>query len=369
MNSCTHNNRDAAALLQRIARPEILAMSGYVSARMEAGAAEVILNANENPYAPQLDGTANWHINRYPPPQPQQVLGQLAELYQVATEQVLVTRGSDEGIDLLTRAFCRAGKDKVVYCPPAFGMYAVSAGIQGALIEAIALDHDWQADVDAIVAAQPKLVFLCHPNNPTGNLLQTTPMLELCQRLSEQALVIVDEAYIEFAEAPSMATHLQQYPNLVILRTLSKAWGMAGLRCGAVLADVAIIQLLRKIMAPYPLSIATQALVAEALTPARVQAARVQIQKLIDARAQLFTALTKLSRSQPERLQRIWPSAANFLLLRVDDATALVAGAAAQGILLRDQSRQPGLHNCVRISIGSDAENRRLLNFMETFCQ
>jgi len=369
MNSCAHNSSDAAALLQRIARPEILAMSGYVSARMEAGAAEVILNANENPYAPQLDGTADWHINRYPPPQPQQVLAQLAELYQVATAQVLVTRGSDEGIDLLTRAFCRAGKDKVVYCPPAFGMYAVSAGIQGALIEAIALDHDWQTDVDAIVAAQPKLVFLCHPNNPTGNLLQTTRMLALCQRLSEQALVIVDEAYIEFAEVPSMATHLQQYPNLVILRTLSKAWGMAGLRCGAVLADAAIIQLLRKIMAPYPLSIASQALVAAALADAQQVIARTHIATLVQAREQLFADLTALQRRHPELLQTVWPSAGNFLLVRVVDAAQLVSAAAEAGILLRNQSRQPGLDNCVRISIGSVAENRRLLNFMETFCR
>ncbi|MDA3935145.1 MAG: histidinol-phosphate transaminase [Gammaproteobacteria bacterium] len=371
------NNAAAASpaerLMQRLARKEILAMTGYVSARMEAGSAEVILNANENPWAPDLGQAAgdisSWQINRYPPPQPAAVIEQLAELYQLESQQLLVTRGSDEGIDLLTRAFCRAGVDKVVYCPPAFGMYAVSAAIQGAQLQALPLDADWQPDVDAIVAAQPKLLYLCHPNNPTGNLLQESLILQLCQRLQQHSMVIVDEAYIEFADCQSLSCQLARFPNLVILRTLSKAWGLAGLRCGAVLADPAVISLLRKIMAPYPLSIATQALVAEALTPARVQAARMQIQKLIDARAQLFTALTKLSRSQPERLQRIWPSAANFLLLRVDDAAALVAGAAAQGILLRDQSRQPGLHNCVRISIGSATENRRLLHFMEDYCQ
>jgi len=369
MNSSTHNNNDAAALLQRIARPEILAMSGYVSARMEAGTAEVILNANENPYAPQLDGVGDWQINRYPPPQPEQVLAQLAELYGVTSAQLLVTRGSDEGIDLLTRACCRAGIDRVVYCPPAFGMYAVSAAIQGALIDAIALDAEWQPDVDAIVAAQPKLVFLCHPNNPTGNLMQRQHMLDLCQRLSDQALVVVDEAYIEFAGVPSMATHLQQYPNLVILRTLSKAWGMAGLRCGAVLADAAIIQLLRKIMAPYPLSIASQALVAAALADAQQVIARTHITTLVQAREQLFADLTTLQRRHPQLLQTVWPSAGNFLLVRVVDAAQLVSAAGEAGILLRNQSRQPSLDNCVRISIGTAAENRRLLAFMETFCQ
>ena len=369
MSSSALRNSDATALLQRVARPEILAMSGYVSARMEAGAAEVILNANENPYAPQLDGVGDWQINRYPPPQPEQVLAQLADLYGVTSAQLLVTRGSDEGIDLLTRACCRAGVDKVVYCPPAFGMYAVSAGIQGALIDAIALTDDWQPDVDAIVAAQPKLVFLCHPNNPTGNLMQPQRLLALCQRLSEQALVIVDEAYIEFAGVPSMATELRQHANLVILRTLSKAWGMAGLRCGAVLADAAIIQLLRKIMAPYPLSIASQALVAAALVDTQQVIARAHITTLVQAREQLFADLTALQRRHPELLQTVWPSAGNFLLVQIADADKLVRTAADAGILLRNQSRQPGLHNCVRISIGTAAENRRLLAFMETFCQ
>ena len=356
-------------LLQRIARPELLAMSGYVSARMEAGSAEVILNANENPYAPELDGTADWHINRYPPPQPQQVIQQLARLYEVAADQVLVTRGSDEGIDLLTRAFCRAGVDKVVYCPPAFGMYAVAAGIQGALVDAIALDSDWQPDVDAIVAARPKLVFVCSPNNPTGNLMQRARMVDLCRRLSAQALVIVDEAYIEFADAASMAALLAELPNLVILRTLSKAWGMAGLRCGAVLADAAIIALLRKIMAPYPLSIASQALVAAALQDQQQQAMRAHIAELVAAREQVLSSLRTLQASQPQKLLQAWPSAGNFLLIRVADAAQLVSAAAAEGILLRNQSRQPGLNNCVRISIGTAAENQRLLAFMEAFIQ
>jgi histidinol-phosphate aminotransferase len=369
MSSAVLAKNTAEALLQRIARPEILAMSGYVSARMEAGSAEVILNANENPYAPPLEGTADWHINRYPPPQPQQVITQLADLYGVACEQLLVTRGSDEGIDLLTRACCRAGVDRVVYCPPAFGMYAVSAAIQGALIEAIALDAEWQPDIDAIVAAQPKLVFLCHPNNPTGNLMQRQRILDLCQRLSDQALVIVDEAYIEFADVASMTSELSRLPNLVILRTLSKAWGMAGLRCGAVLADAAIIALLRKIMAPYPLSIASQALVAAALGERQQQLAQAHISELVQSREQMLTALQALQQRHPQTLQQVWPSAGNFLLVKVADGGQLVNAAAEQGILLRNQSRQPGLNNCVRISIGSAAENRRLLQFIEAFCQ
>lgn len=351
------------ALLEKLARPELLAMQGYSSARMEAGAAPVILNANENPWPPACDCDPGWHINRYPDPQPESVVRRLAEIYAVEPDRVLVTRGSDEGIDLLVRAFCRAGRDAMVYCPPAFGMYAVAAGIQNAEAISIPLlpDKNWRLDIDAICNTPAKLVFICSPNNPTGHLASEDDISELCRRLAQQSLVIVDEAYIEFSDAPSMATQLNAHPNLLVLRTLSKAWGMAGLRCGAVLADPGIIQLLRKIMAPYPLPVTTQRLVEQALSESNRQTMQQRAQRLRSERQRMATELTDCT-----VVEFIWPSDANFLLLRVNNAEQLVAAAAAAGILIRNQSYQPGLNNCVRITIGKPAENDALLHFMQT---
>ncbi len=351
-------------LLQKLARPELLAMQGYSSARMEAAAAAIVLNANENPWAPVCDCDPDWQINRYPEPQPQAVRRRLAEIYQISEDHLLVTRGSDEGIDLLIRAFCQAGIDSITYCPPTFGMYAISAVIQNAAVIAIPLDasKNWQPDVNAIQKTKSKLVFLCRPNNPTGHTLTITAVSELCARLSNQSLVIVDEAYIEFSPAQSMASRLDAHPNLVVLRTLSKAWGLAGLRCGAVLASPDIIQLLLKIMAPYPLPIATQRLVAQALNDKNASLVNHRIERLLAERERLADALGDCS-----AIQKIWPSEANFLLLEVADADTLVAAAAQAGILIRNQSAQPGLDNCIRISIGTPEENTVLLNFLQSY--
>lgn len=352
------------ALLQQLARPELLAMQGYSSARMEAGDAPVILNANESPWAPECDCDPEWQINRYPAPQPVDVVNRLAEIHAVKPQQILVTRGSDEGIDLLIRAFCQAGKDSITFCPPTFGMYSVAAAIQNAAMHKVNLkpENNWQLDSDAIIKTPSKLVFLCRPNNPTGHLLAIDEVVSLCKQLANRALVIVDEAYIEFSTAPSLTTQLTDIPNLVVLRTLSKAWGMAGLRCGAVLADEAIINLLRKIMAPYPLPIASQRLVAQALTEDNQQAMLDRVELLRSERERVASAL-----NNNIAIKTLWPSEANFLLLAVNDANSIVAAAAKAGILIRNQSSQPGLDNCIRISIGSPDENTTLLQFMQTY--
>lgn len=351
-------------VMEQLARPELLAMQGYSSARMEAGSAPVILNANENPWAPECDCNSQWQINRYPPPQPDEVVQRLADIYSVSSNQLLVTRGSDEGIDLLVRAFCTAGQDRVLYCPPTFGMYAVCAKLQNALLTTVELDanNDWSLQADEIIQAQPKLVFLCRPNNPTGQLISPETIGNLCQSLTNQALVIVDEAYIEFATAESMASHLIDYPNLVVLRTLSKAWGMAGLRCGVVLAAPDIIGLLRKIMAPYPLSVATQQLVNQALSDRNLALMQQRVALLLKERQRIEVTITEYP-----YIQHCWPSQANFLLLRVTDADHLIAAAANDGILIRNQSRQPGLPECIRISIGSPTENDALLQFLHNY--
>ncbi len=354
----------SAQLLEKLARPELLAMQGYSSARMEAGPAPIVLNANENPWPPACDCDPDWRINRYPPPQPVTVVQRLAQIYAIPEQRLLITRGSDEGIDLLVRAFCRAGVDSISYCPPTFGMYAVSAAIQDARLVAIPLlqDNQWALDLEALVRTRAKLVFLCRPNNPTGHMLSIDTLQQLCKRLTDQALVIVDEAYIEFADQPDALTELARFPNLVVLRTLSKAWGMAGLRCGAVIAAPEIIRLLRKIMAPYPLSIATQELVGQALSEANVAQMRQRVRLLRQERERINHRLSGMA-----CIHTCWPSQANFLLLKVADAGHLCSAAAHAGILIRNQSSQPGLADCVRISIGTPAENNSLLAFLATY--
>ncbi len=216
-----------------LARPEIRALKPYSSARMEASGGSVLLNANESPWPAVMAGGIA--LNRYPDPQPDELIRALADLYGVAPARVLAGRGSDEAIDLLVRLFCRAGQDAVAICPPTFGMYAVSAAIQGAAIVEVPLRGDFSLDADALLAhvdANVKIVFLCSPNNPTGNLVPLATISHIVATLAGRAIVVVDEAYIEFAGTSSAATLLDRYDNLAVLRTLSKAHALAAARIG-----------------------------------------------------------------------------------------------------------------------------------------
>ncbi len=343
-----------------LARPEIRALAPYASARALADSAGILLNANENPWPPP--GDLGLGLNRYPDPQPAELKARLAELYKVEPEQLLVTRGSDEGIDLLMRAFVRAGQDRVLVCPPCFGMYALSARIQGAEVVEVNLsegDNDWTLDPARLAAAPPcRLYFLCSPNNPTGNLLPTGQVLDLAKNVAGHGLVIIDEAYIEFCSEASLASHIAVTPNLVVLRTLSKAYALAGCRLGTVIADPQVIGLLRRIIAPYPLPTPAIATALRAL--AEVELVNSQLAELATEKQRLLEALA----AHPA-IVRIWPGAANFILVRTTPAANLVAAAAEAGIRLRDQSAQPGLRDCVRITVGAPAETDRLLNFVK----
>jgi histidinol-phosphate aminotransferase len=342
-----------------LARPEIRALKPYASARALADSAGILLNANENPWPPAGDGGLG--LNRYPDPQPAELRRRLANYYGIQPEQLLITRGSDEGIDLLIRAFCRASQDAVLTCPPCFGMYALSARIQGAEVIEVPLIEaagDWQLDTAGILAAKPaRLYFLCSPNNPTGNRIEAEQVLELCRQVAGHGLVVIDEAYIEFCDQPSLATRLAEQANLVVLRTLSKAFGLAGCRIGALIADAAIVELLKRIIAPYPLP-----------TPS-ICSALAALDHTDDLEAQLARLAANKARLV-ERLQNhpairdCWPGQANFVLIRVGDGPGLVQAAAAAGIRLRDQSAQPGLAHCVRITIGSDHETDALIQFL-----
>lgn len=348
-------------MLAQLARPEILAMSPYASARGTAPADGVLLNANEAP-APLVETAGGGlPLNRYPPPQPDALRQRLAHLYAVEPDQLLVTRGSDEGIDLLLRVFCRAGRDAVLECPPCFGMYRVAAQVQGArILAAPRLPGSLTIDEEALVAAiagnaDLKLVFLTSPNNPTGDVIPPGQLERVLAATAGRALVVLDEAYIEFCNTPSAAARVREQAHLVVLRTLSKAWASAGLRCGAVIADPEVIGLLRRVMAPYPLS--TPAIEA-ALHATSADAASAQAAMLRMLRRNKQALLDKLAGC--ERVRQLWPGEANFVLLRADDGPGLVRFCADRGVRLRDFSNYPQLADCVRLTIGNDADMQAL---------
>lgn len=337
-------------------RPELRDFSAYHAASPRRGV--VRLHANESSWRAEWDETDDG-LNRYPDPRPAALVNALAGLYEVAPGAVLATRGSDDGIDLLVRAFCRAREDAVLVCPPTFGMYAVAARLQGAGVVEAPLKADFSIDVRAVLAAtRPgvKLVFLCSPNNPTGSVISARTVDRLCRALDGHSVVVVDEAYVEFGRAPGFVDLLGVHPNLVLLRTLSKAWGLAGARVGALLADHELVAILRALAPPYPLpSLATEAALRR-LAPVELSAARRRTAGVVKRRAQLADALAELP-----AVQRVWPSEGNFLLARFADAAAAMAACEAAGVLVRDFSRQPRLAGCLRITVGTAAENRKLL--------
>jgi histidinol-phosphate aminotransferase len=340
-----------------LARAEIRALVPYSSARMEAAGGQLLLNANESAWAPFGDAGLNCH--RYPDPQPAALVEQLAALYGVRREQVLVGRGSDEAIDLLVRAFCRAGRDAILVQPPTFGMYAVCARVQDAAVVEVPLPADFEVDADTVLAAVTpavKLVFVCAPNNPTGAGVALETIESLARGLAGRAVLVVDEAYVEFADGDSAAALLDRYEHLAVLRTLSKAWALAGARIGCLLAHAEVIALLRRILPPYPLPRPCVASAMEALSPQGQAAARERIGVVRAERTRMAEAL----RSLPG-VRAVLPSQANFLAVRFDDPGRAYGRLYEAGIVVRDVRRYPGLGDALRITLGTPQENARVL--------
>ncbi|QAU23687.1 histidinol-phosphate transaminase [Dyella sp. M7H15-1] len=340
-----------------LARPEIRTLQPYSSARMEAGGGQIMLNANESAWAPHGDGGLGCH--RYPEPQPAALLQTLAALYGVREEQLFVGRGSDEAIDLLVRAFCQAGEDAVLIQPPTFGMYAVSARIQNAAIIEVPLAGDFSLDAPALLAAVTpavKLVFLCTPNNPSGQSIAHEEIERVAQTLAGKALLVVDEAYVEFSTQGSVADLIDRYEHLAVLRTLSKAWALAGARIGSLLANPQVIALVRRIMPPYPLPLPCVAAAMAELSPSGQAEAREHIAIVREQRALMQAALGQL----PGVLE-VLPSDANFLAVRFDDAGTVYQRLLQAEIVVRDIRRYPHLQNALRITIGTPKENAQVL--------
>ena len=348
-------------LLQQLARPDILALEPYRHAQWQPGLER--LHANESPWRDTADSSvAGWH--RYPEPQPAALRQALAEMYGLRPEQLLLSRGSDEGIDLLTRAFCRAGQDRILICPPTFGMYQVAAAIQGAAVTQVPLRSEGFAlDVEGVLAAcceHTRLVFLCSPNNPTGNLLEADAILRLLERLGERALVVLDEAYIEYAQCASLSQRLQEFPQLVILRTLSKAHGLAGLRCGAVLAHPAITELLGRMIPPYALATPSIELALAALAPERRARTAAQVAELVGERERLAARLAGLA-----QVRKVHPSAANFLCVEFRDPTQVLQRTREAGLMLRALPPAFGLEGALRVTVARPETNDRLMQCLE----
>lgn len=345
--------------------PNLVTLKPYESARRLFSGGEYWLNANESPYANeyQLDQS---HFNRYPACQPQDVLDGYSAYTGVSPDQILITRGADEGIELLIRTFCEPEKDNVLICPPTYGMYAISAETCNVDVTKIELRDDFQLDVEKIIACQskPKLVFLCSPNNPTGTQLSQQSVLAVLAHFKHTALVILDEAYIEFTTSQGWAEMLDQHNNLVILRTLSKGFALAGLRCGFTLAAPEIINALLKVIAPYPIPEPVAQIAAQALSTEGLARLQDQVTTLNNAKKALAKALVALP-----NLSLVGDDCANFILCRTPQKQAIMDFLVQNGMLIRDQSKQLKLENCLRITVGNEEENDRLLQLLRQFFQ
>lgn len=340
--------------LDKLVRPNISKLTPYSSARNEfTGSASIFLDANENPY--------NEPFNRYPDPLQREVKKRLAAIKGVKPENIFLGVGSDEGIDLAYRIFCRPGIDNVVAIAPSYGMYEVCADINDIEYRRVSLDDNFNFDPDTLLAAtdeNTKLLWICSPNNPTGNAYPIEMIIKTAQAFN--GIVMVDEAYIDFSSKGSMIAYLDQCPNVIVLQTFSKAWGRAGLRLGVAYASPEIIDYYNKVKYPYNINAITQEKALEALE--NVAEEKAWVDELLDNRSLLAEALEKMS-----CVKHIYPSDANFLLIRVDNPDCLYNFLCNQGIIVRNRNRVEKCAGCLRITIGTKDENAQLINAINDY--
>jgi len=338
--------------LNNLLRENIKKLVPYSSARDEfKGEASILIDANENPFGSPL----NHDYNRYPDPLQHQVKAKLSSIKGVPAENIFLGNGSDEAIDILYRAFCTPGVDNVILVPPTYGMYEVSANINDVAFKKVNLTADYQLDLDGIanaIDAHTKLIFICSPNNPTGNSIRRQDIETVLNNF--QGLVVVDEAYINFSAVKSFTQELAEYPNLVVLQTLSKAWGLAALRLGMAFASKEIIAVYNKIKPPYNINQATQDIVLEALN--NVDQVNDWIKETVSEREKLVRELLEL-----DYVQYITPSDANFILVKMEQPREVYDYLVQYGIIVRDRSKVELCEGCLRITVGTPAENRTLL--------
>jgi len=354
------------SIVEQLQRQHLKQLTPYASARRSMSGGNIWLNANESPYSNSYT-VDDSKLNRYPEFQSKPLNQAYAEYAGINASKVLSSRGSDEGIELLIRAFCEPAQDKVLICPPTYGMYAVSAKTFAVGVTEVPLlnsveVNNWQLDTESVIeaAAECKVIFLCSPSNPLGNALNTDDIEQVLQH-SPRSIVVVDEAYIEFSSGDSVVSWLERYPNLVVLRTLSKAFALAGIRCGFLLANDDIIELLQKVLAPYPLPDPTVQIAVQALQTSSLERLQQQVATLLAERDRVQTALEQTP------LTLVSESDTNFLLYQCEDAAGLVKSLTDNDLLIRNQSAQRGLENVVRITIGSAAENDELIQQLKDY--
>ena len=344
--------------LNNLLRENIKKLTPYSSARDEfKGEASVFLDANENSYGSPL---TKWY-NRYPDPLQMKVKEKLQSIKGLPPENIFLGNGSDECIDILYRALCNPGKDNVIICPPTYGMYEVSANINDVEIRRAQLLDNFQLDLihlETLVDANTKIIWLCSPNNPTGNSLDREDVEIVLNNFP--GLVVIDEAYINFSRHRSFTQELSEYPNLLVMQTLSKAWGLAALRVGMAFASQEIIEVMNKIKPPYNINQASQELVLKALE--EVGQVNDMIRAIVQQRDMLIAELGKLP-----IVQRIYPSDANFFLAKVDDARATYEYLLSKGIVVRDRSKVELCEGCLRITVGTERENEILVKSLQEF--
>jgi histidinol-phosphate aminotransferase len=345
--------------LGNLVRSNIKNMSPYASARSEfKGSAEVFLDANENSFG---SPTINENYSRYPDPLQLQLKAAVAKIKNVNAENIFLGNGSDESIDLIIRAFCEPRIDNIIICPPTYGMYEVSANINDTIIKKISLTNDFQLDLDSISAGideQTKVVFVCSPNNPTGNSLNYEDIEELLNNF--KGIVVIDEAYINFSKQKSFIADLKNYPNLIIIQTLSKAWGLAALRLGMAFADVEIIEILNKIKPPYNVNGLTQEKALEALD--NMAWVNEHIKLAVAEREILVKQLVEF-----KAVLKVYPSDANFILVKFENSNAVFQYLLNEGIIIRNRSTVVLCEDCLRITIGTKSENELLVNKLRSY--
>ena len=340
--------KDINSLVRRC----IAALTPYSTARDEyKGDLGVFLDANESPYE---NG-----YNRYPDPHQKALKTQIAAIKGVKAENIFIGNGSDEAIDLVFRVFCEPRVDNVVAIAPSYGMYKVAAAINDVEIREVQLGEEFSLSVDQLLAAtdeNTKVIFLCSPNNPTGNSFPREDMLRLADEFG--GMVVIDEAYIDFAEAESLHNEIAQRPNLIILQTMSKARAMAGLRVGLALADSRVIELMSQVKYPYNINVATMSIVSGLLTKGiDSEVAEIKAQRTVLAQALEGMAM----------VQRVYPSDANFILARFDDADAVYDYLIANGIIVRNRNRVKGCEGCLRLTVGLPEENDKLIKSLKRY--
>lgn len=346
--------------MEKLARKQVQGLTPYLSARRIGGSGDVWLNANESPFDNEYK-TDFTRLNRYSDCQPKALIQAYASYAGVQPEQVLTSRGADEGIELLIRAFCEPNEDAILFCPPTYGMYAISAETFGVERKKVPLTQDWQLDLPSIEAKldNVKLVFVCSPNNPTGNLVKREDIIALLEMTKDRAIVVMDEAYIDFCPEASTVDLLAKYSNLAILRTLSKAFALAGLRCGFTLANDDLINVLLKVIAPYPVPVPVADIAVQALSEAGLARAKFQVLDLNANRAYLQVGLQMI-----EGLQ-VFEGWGNYLLVKFPDGDALFKAAWEHGIILRNSP----IENCVRVSVGNREECEKTVAFIRNYYQ